>query len=106
MNKLSIPANRLKFYKKLLEVVCEDPSVKHGYCFYLSKAYRMTFSGTGLFESLCISGMENLPELTQYRPFFKHDGEYWFPCTAKGWEKRISILEEIIKDMEKGLHIK
>lgn len=106
MNKLSIPANRLKFYKNLLEVVCEDPDVKCGYCAYLSKAYRMTFPETGLLERLCNSGMENLPELTQYRPLGKHDNEYWFPCTTKGWEKRISILEKIIKDMGKGLHIK
>lgn len=106
MNKLSIPANRLKFYKKLLEVVCEDPSVKRGYCFYLSKAYRMTFSGSGLSESVFNSGLEKLPELIKYRPKGKTNLEHWFPCTTKGWEKRISILEEIIKDMGKNLRIK
>lgn len=104
--KLCIPANRLKFYKKLLKVVCEDPSVEMGYCNYLSMVYRMVFRDTLSLEASINARMENLPELTQYRPFGKHDNEYWFPCTTKGWEKRISILEKIIRDMEKGLHIK
>ena len=105
-NKLSIPANRLKFYRKLLKVVCEDPIVDYGYCAYLSEAYRRTFPGSPFLGGIYNSGMENLPELIQYRPFGRYNCEHWFPCTTKGWEKRISILEEIIKGMEKGLHIK
>jgi hypothetical protein len=39
------------------------------------------------------------PELMKYEP--KKYSMYWFPLTNSGYNKRVRILKQIIKDMEK-----
>ena len=87
---------RLSFYKRLLEVVCEDPSVDRGLCHYI---YEITKKKGSAITSREMK--RELPELWAKKPirilFFL---EYWFPVTHKGWEKRIALLEEVIHEME------
>lgn len=89
-------ALRLKFYKKLLDVVCKDPSVDDGYCHFISKIivdqYYYVIIKIKLYApELAVHMSENL---------FMH----WFPCTKAGWQKRINILVEIINKMEKSVN--
>lgn len=88
------PALRLKFYKKLLDVVCKDPSVDDGYCLFIAKITED--------DSYDVIQMIEIyaPELAAYMPtdFYV----YWFPCTKEGWQKRINILVKIINKMEKS----
>lgn len=88
------PALRLEFYKKLLDVVCKDPSVDDGYCHFIDKIVED--------DSFYVIQMLKIyaPELAAYMPEDFH--VYWFPCTKEGWQKRINILVEIINKMEKS----
>ena len=93
------PTLRLEFYKKLLDVVCKDPSTKFGYCYYIcEKLLHRTH-----YEFYI---MEHLPELAAYKtPYEERYTGYpfhWFPCTKAGWQKRINILVKIINKMEKS----
>lgn len=98
MNPLSSPAFRLKFYKELLKDVCEDHITWFGYCYYLDTTFLHLKGYFGSFK------MSDLPELNYYKPKKFVDKAYWFPRTAKGWEKRIAILVEIIANMEEHLN--
>lgn len=102
-NKLLKPANRLKFYKRLLEVVCKDPRIECGYCHFIERVYHIEFGGDDT-EIFWCGHIGNLPELLHYRPLYKFNSEFWFPRTAKGWEKRIAILEKVIFNMENNLN--
>ncbi len=83
---------RLKFYKQLLEVVCEDPDTCVGMCFYISRIINVEmYDGDEI--------IKQFPELWKYRPKIKSGG-YWFPLNSKGWQKRIDIIYNIIQEME------
>lgn len=90
------PALRLEFYKKLLDVVCKDPSVEDGYCHFIDKIVED-------YSFYVITKIKlYAPELAVYMPedLYVH----WFPCTKEGWQKRIDILVKIINKMEKSLN--
>lgn len=38
------------------------------------------------------------PELAALEP--EHKGDYWYPTTYKGWEKRIALLEQVIDKLK------
>ena len=81
---------RLKFYKRLLKVVCEDPDVSCGFCHYIFDM-----------SSMYYDDMEkNFPELWAKKPIRQWNAVYWFSCTYRGWKKRIALLEEVIHEME------
>lgn len=77
---------RLKFYKQLLKVVCEDPDTCVGMCFYIRRITKNEYYINDFFE------------LYERKP--KGAGIYWFPLDDKGWQKRIDIIYNIIQEME------
>lgn len=92
---------RKYFYEELLEMVCKDPSVKQGYCYYVSKLacklegkYKELSEGYNLFFIPVY-----LPELYAVKPPHKITLDFWFPCNRKGWQERITLLEEVISKM-------
>lgn len=87
---------RLQFYKRLLKVVCDDPDVDFGFCYYI---YNITLKSGN--AKTCTNMEYNFPELWAKKPErIIFPSEYWFPRTSKGWEKRIALLEEVIHEME------
>lgn len=78
--------DRHAIYKKMLQAALKDPSVSYGFCYLHSQKARI------------FSKFKDLKELisfqpTNYNPIVHIDSSYyWFPCTTKGWEKRIEIL--------------
>lgn len=83
---------RLKFYKELLKVVCEDPDTYVGMCYYISRIINVE-----MYDRDEI--IKQFPELWKHRPKIKSGG-YWFPLDDKGWQKRIDIIHNIIQEME------
>lgn len=84
---------RLKFYKELLEVVCEDPDTCVGMCYYISRIINVeTFDGDVI--------IKQFPELWKHKPKKIWHGDYWFPLDGKGWQKRINIIHNVIQEME------
>ena len=80
---------RLIVYKNLLKDVCNDPSVDYGFCHYLK----------GI-------NIRDLEELYRFKPKTPNRSyPFWFPTTTKGWEKRIDILEKVIKSVETSILI-
>jgi hypothetical protein len=91
------PEQRLLVYKKLLKVVCKDPSVKYGMCQYLSCL--LDFSDKMPIKWSCCGGvfkMSCLPELNKHNTYTS----FWAPCTKKGWERRIKWIEQAIIDVK------
>lgn len=87
---------RNSFYKKLLKEVCEDPYVGTGICYYLEYLHHKIY---GYYPATW--EIKNLfPELDKYKPKNKVWAFFWFPCTYKGWEKRIDIIIKCIEDTE------
>jgi hypothetical protein len=96
---------RLLVYKKLLKVVCKDPSVKYGMCNYLgalldhSNEMPLTWSlYTGVYK------MRHLPELNKHSQndyVMNNLSGYWAPLDRKGWETRIGWIEQAIIDVKK-----
>lgn len=41
----------------------------------------------------------DFPEFLAYRPLAKRVGEYWWPLTKRGYEKRVKVLTKIISKM-------
>lgn len=82
---------RHQFYKKLLKNICEDPNTSYGLCLYVFKTVTIDVR---FGRHLC-----DFPELCSKRPkrMYKY-GVYWFPCTTKGWEKRIALVEQCIEE--------
>ena len=97
-------AQRLSFYKELLNVVCEDECTDFGFCYYITIHMRHWYWGNRVnrIYAFDVHDFEkNLPELYAIRPTSKKVGGYWFPCTHGGWQKRIDRLVSIINKMEK-----
>lgn len=87
---------RLEFYKRLLEVVCKDPSVHRGLCHYI---YEITEKKGSAITSTEMK--RELPELWAKKPMrIMYFFQYWYPLTYKGWEQRIALLEEVIHELE------
>lgn len=93
---------RLLVYKTLLKVVCEDPRVNDGMCFYLTclldRSKKMPY---GWRFMLGTSKMECLPELNKNKKHYYW--QYWAPLTSKGWERRIRWIEQAIVDVKKKM---
>lgn len=85
-NEAPSKKKRNAIYKKLLKIVCDDPRVDEGMCFYL---WQRPFD----------IDIDLLPELDQYRPLDCCES-YWAPCTYEGWETRIEWIVQAIKDTE------
>lgn len=83
------------FYKSLLKQVCNDPDVRYGLCVAI---HRNPFWRKSIFKSIAALKGKNslLPEIAKHRPRSRY--LYWFPTTYKGWEKRIAIIEQAIKE--------
>ena len=98
-----IKAERKKFYKNLMKIVCADPSVQKGFCWYIEDAATLTgkdildLHGDYIFEDEFIQ--EQLPELYRIKPKNKFGYDYWFSCTKEGWQTRINKLYNIIQSM-------
>lgn len=94
---------RKTFYKNLLEVVCADPSLNHGLCWFIEHAAKA--SGEEIEELYddyifdCDFIQFELPELFRIKPQDKQPYSYWFPLTKEGWERRINKLHNIIQKM-------
>lgn len=96
-------AERKRFYKKLLQIACKDPSVLFGYCFYIDNTAEAL---GGKYEKIldyhiCNSDflVHELPELVKIKPKDRAMFGYWFDNTHKGWEIRINKLHKIIQSM-------
>lgn len=82
-------------YKTLLKVVCKDPSILHGMCWYLFDLLNNNKTLPDWWRySTGSTRMKYLPELNKY----KSSKIYWAPLTAEGWETRIGWIEQAIKD--------
>lgn len=91
---LKTKRGRNSFYKKLLKVVCEDPSVDQGLCYYIGNV--MTGSPDRTTRILTgMNYMSTLAELHKQKP--KHYFIYWYPLTTEGWKKRIACIEKAIE---------
>lgn len=95
---------RLSFYKELLRIVCEDPSVDVGFCSYITNGMDEWYNLTKVkwiyaYDDAVFA--KRLPELWSYNPFLEKPS-YWFPKDKKGWQKRIDILVEIIEKLERS----
>lgn len=77
---------RHQFYKKLLKLVCIDPAVDFGLCHYCR------LLGINVYCNMD----KLLPELYSFKPKHTHS-DYWFSRNAKGWEKRIEIIQKCIE---------
>jgi hypothetical protein len=91
---------RLLVYKELLKAVCEDPSVEHGMCRYLT---RLLDHNSKMPSTWALNGgAEKMNTLTELN---RHDNgrSYWAPLTEKGWEKRIGWIEKAIIDVKKKI---
>ena len=90
---------RHTIYKKLLEVVCDDPGLPVGICFHLTDVdlseNSINFSRWSTLNG--VYKMYYLPELYKQKPTKTHNNFYWFPFTREGWEKRIAIIEKAIE---------
>jgi hypothetical protein len=89
------------FYKRLLKVVCEDPRINLGLCWFMTrvKGHSLPQSFYPYFDK---SLKKHLPELHSMIPKDSDFvGIYWFKLSQKGWKKRIEIIEECIKLTEK-----
>lgn len=102
MSKLT-KAERKRFYKKLLHIVCKDPSVLVGFCYYVEDA---AVELGGKFQDIiddhiCDSDfiVYELPELVKIKPKDRPMYGYWFDNTAEGWNIRIRKLHKIIQSM-------
>lgn len=91
---------RHKIYIKLLEIVCVDPDVTEGICYYIDEA-----CGKDKWED-DDTDIEEFSELVKHRPApFKqfigrryYSRVYWAPTTEKGWETRIKWIQQAIKE--------
>ena len=96
-------AERKKFYKNLLKIVCNDPSTNHGFCWYIEAAAKA--SGEEIEELYddyifdCDFIQFELSELFRIKPKDKESYSYWFNCEKEGWTKRINKLHNIIQQM-------
>ena len=94
---------RKRFYKKLLKIVCADPRVDHGFCWFIEHAAKASCEeieelyGDYIFDGDFIQFQ--LPELFRIKPADKQPYDYWFPLTKEGWETRINKLHNIIQRM-------
>lgn len=84
---------RLSFYKRLLEHVQTTNCKGYGFC------YAALQLGYEIYPLLDFQ--ELLPELFSYKPSDKGENDYWFTVDEEGWQKRVSILEEIISNLSK-----
>lgn len=89
---------RDKFYKELLRRVCEDPDTNWGFCFYIKNMRDWCNDNNTPWMNPYYYLDAVAPELAALEP--KHKGDYWYPRTYKGWEKRIALLEKIIHKLE------
>lgn len=90
---------RDKFYKELLRRVCKDPDTNYGFCFYIKQMREWCETNNIEWDNPYYNLGLVAPELYALKP--KHKGDYWYPCTPKGWEKRIALLEKIINENSK-----
>lgn len=96
-------AERKKFYKKLMKIVCADPHVSHGFCYYLEAAAKASgedieeLYGDYIFD--CDFIQFELTELFRIKPKSKQPYSYWFGQNKEGWETRINKLYNIIQSM-------
>lgn len=95
---------RKKFYTKLLKIVCADPRIDVGFCYYVADAAKQTnLDVQELYEEYIFDEdfiMEHLPELYRIKPkSIFYSCMYWWPTTPEGWQKRINKLHNIIQRM-------
>ena len=83
---------RLKFYKELLKMVCEDPDTCVGMCYYISRIINVQMYHRDEI-------IKQFPALWKHKPKIT-SGAHWFPLDDKGWQKRIDIIHNIIQEME------
>jgi len=70
-----------------------NPSTKYGLCFL----YETITYTVEMFECLG-NGPVDFPEIWERKP--KKAGDYFFPTTKKGWEKRKQLLRECIEETD------
>ena len=103
MSELTLE-ERLSFYKELLRLVCRDPNVSAGYCYYMSHKMKFWYRRHSTIDCIyAYQFKQYFPELYAYKPV-NLIREYWFPCTAEGWQHRINILVKIIHKLENDLN--
>lgn len=99
------PKQRLLVYEKLLKVVCKDPSVDDGICFYLVFLLDGDRRMPVLWRSL--GGVQKIKLLTELynkkttECFWCNNFGFWAPLTSKGWETRIRWIEKSIVEVKK-----
>lgn len=86
---------RNEIYKAMLKYAIADPRVDYGFCSLLNKIYFEDAISLALYYRY--NSINDFKELISYRPKNYVFGEYWFPATYEGWEKRIEILQKCIK---------
>lgn len=82
---------RHEAYKKLLKVVCNDPSTNNGFCHYITITFGINAYDQWNFKHY-------FPELWEKKPENTWNSFFWFQCTQKGWKERIKILAKCIEE--------
>lgn len=98
---------RLVIYKKLLKLVCKDPDVEMGMCYYIHGELIMLLRRADNIPSWWNNERNKISFLTElYRHRPKTPKEYsgfvgyWAPPTKEGWETRISWIEKAIEQVQ------
>lgn len=91
-------AQRKSIYKKVLKAACEDERVIFGWCFYFRKLIEKLY-GISYFPSYLV--VKTFPEFAKLETFRTTENwdDYWWPTTAKGWQKRIKLFHNMIETM-------
>jgi hypothetical protein len=94
LNEIKKLLKRYHIYKQLLKSVCKDPRTSDGFCWYLDTPY--------LDKWMHIRDLPELNDKCYNHPSFRKN-LYWFPRNKKGWEIRINILCEVIREVEEEI---
>jgi hypothetical protein len=99
---------KIKIYKCAIVELKEQLNInwnksRNGFCIVLSDAARGLFGiiRTSIYDE---DFKGNYPEVFKYKPSPSHcfNHRYWFSRSTRGINKRIHILETVIKELENG----
>jgi len=97
---------KIKIYKCAIVELKEQHLInwdnsRCGFCLTLSNAARGLF-GIARTTSYDEDFKANFPEVWEYKPSHCFNFQYWFSRSTRGINKRIHILETVIKELENG----
>ena len=101
---------KIKIYKCAIEILKEQHHInwddyRCGFCLALSDGARGLYGITKT-TNYDEDFKHNFPEVFKYKPSHCYNYRYWFSRTTRGINKRIHILETVIKEMQNGTETK